>query len=150
MRRSAVFAYLPGGLVLATGAALGLGAMAYPLGTMLRPGPGFFPLLIAGLLMLMGLGVVLETRRSAPPADPPAPMAWRALIGTIVAILIFAFSLERLGFVPATLLLVAVCGLSTARRDWRMLGVVALVLSVLGSVVFLWGLGLPLNMFGAS
>lgn len=151
--RSAMFSFLPGAVVVAVGAAIAFGASAYAFGSMLRPGPGFFPLVIAVVLMLMGLGVLAEARRAVQAGQPPAtgePIAWRALIGTVAAILVFALSVERIGFVPATLLLIAICGLTERRGDWPMLGAVAVVLAVIGSVVFIWGLGLPISAFGAS
>ena len=49
---------LPGLTVVAFGLAMASVAVTYPLGSLLRPGPGFFPLVIA--LILAALGVEVE------------------------------------------------------------------------------------------
>lgn len=50
--------------------ALGMGVIAvgssYPVGSIDRMGPGYFPLLLGGALSLIGLGLVLEVMRSEP------------------------------------------------------------------------------------
>ncbi|WP_010140104.1 tripartite tricarboxylate transporter TctB family protein [Oceanicola sp. S124] len=160
MTQSPLAAYLPGVTVVLLGAAIAAGSLNYPLGSVLRPGPGFFPLGLACLLVLMGLGVLIEAsaeqRRDAAPATAPRddpdedPFPWGALLGTAIAILIFAMTVEHIGFVPATLILFAICALCERGRDWRRLALAALLISALGTAVFIWGLGLPLNAFGAS
>ncbi|MBY5972935.1 tripartite tricarboxylate transporter TctB family protein [Pseudooceanicola marinus] len=145
--------YLPGVVVILTGAAVAAGALNYPLGSVLRPGPGFFPLGLSVLLMLMGLGVLIEARataRAAPTDTPEEPFHWGALIGTVVSILAFGLSVERIGFIPATLLLFAICAAFEGGRDWRRLALAALFIAGLGTAVFLWGLGLPLSAFGGA
>ena len=148
MARSPATSLLPGITIILAGAAIGAGALTYPLGSVFRPGPGFFPLGLAGLLMATGLGVVIEARG----ADdaPPEPFAWGALAGVVLSILAFGLTVERIGYVPATLLLFAICAVFERFRDWKRLALTAAIISALGAAVFLWGLGLPLAAFGAS
>lgn len=155
MSKHSPLPYLPGAVVVLFGAAMAIGASSYPLGSLFRPGPGFFPLVISVALALMGLGVMAEAwtaLRSAPPSDdaPPQPVAWRALACTIVSVLVFAFGVERIGYVPAALLLIGISGLAERRSDWPSLILVALFMTIFGTLVFIWGLGLPIAAFGAS
>ena len=51
------------GLVLiAISLAFGLRAMRYPIGDLSNAGPGLFPLLVSGLLLLIGLSIVVRAR----------------------------------------------------------------------------------------
>ncbi|MDK3018842.1 tripartite tricarboxylate transporter TctB family protein [Pseudodonghicola flavimaris] len=151
MIKSSLLSYLPGAVVVLGGLLFALGAASYPLGTLLRPGPGFFPMVIGVALALMGLGVLAETRRSRAAAGAAdEPFAWRAVLFTVASVLVFAFSVERIGYVPAALLLIAIAGLAERRSDWPALLLVALFMAVFGTLVFIWGLGLPLKAVGAS
>lgn len=153
MPQSPATTFLPGTVIVLAGAAIAAGAATYPMGSVFRPGPGFFPLGLACLLMVLGLGVLLEARaewrRDAAP-DAQEPFSWGALIGTVAAILTFGLTVERIGFIPATLILFAICAGFERGRDWRRLILAALFIAALGSAVFIWGLGLPLSAFGAS
>lgn len=151
--KSPLTPYLPGAVVIVAGGAIAAVAAGYPLGTLLRPGPGFFPLVIAATLSLMGLGVLVETyhnRSDAPPIEAEVPFGWRAVICTTLGVLVFAFGVERIGYIPSALLLIAISGLAERRGDWLSLVLVALFMSVFGTVVFIWGLGLPIKPFGGA
>lgn len=150
LSKPSLASYLPGAIVVAAGIAIALGATSYPLGTLLRPGPGFFPLVIASALSLMGLGVLFDTYRAGRPQAAQEPFAWRAEIFTVASVLVFAFTVERIGYIPASVLLIAIAGLAETRRDWPALALVALFMAIFGTLVFIWGLGLPLKAFGAS
>ncbi|MBF8780275.1 tripartite tricarboxylate transporter TctB family protein [Pseudomonas fulva] len=148
-----------GGLFMAF-AALGMGlASQYPLGTAMRMGAGYFPLLVSGLLGL--LGVLLLWRGLARPQaaqlapehegaapDQPQPR-WRPVLMVGAGVLAFAWLLPSLGLALATVLLTLLSGL--ARRRAR-LGELALLGSALGAfsvLVFAYGLGLNLPVLPA-
>lgn len=136
---------LGAGALAALGVALALLALRYPLGSLLRPGPGFVPL-GAGLgLVLFGGIVALEARRSQLPR--PAPQ-WRALFAVVVGMALFAALAPVAGLVPATFALVFVAGLGERRPRPGQLAAVAVAISALGAVLFLWGLGVPLSVIG--
>ncbi|WP_196222903.1 tripartite tricarboxylate transporter TctB family protein [Pseudooceanicola algae] len=157
MNRYLISHFLPGAVVVATGVAIALVSLGYPMGNLLRPGPGFFPMVIAVLLSLLGIGVLAEARvayraRSAAPGDTEAqpPFPWRPVLCTCAGVLVFALTVERIGFVPASCLLIAITAFAETERSWIRLALVALFIALFGSLVFIWGLGLPLTAFGAS
>src|SRR5689334_18461049 len=47
--------------VVADSLAFGLGALRYQLGNLERPGPGLFPLLVSGLLLVIGVFTVVRS-----------------------------------------------------------------------------------------
>ena len=63
------------------------------------------------------------------------------------SLLVFAFAMDRLGVVIATMLLVAVGSL--AGREFRPFEVAAsaIALALLTVVIFVWGLGLPIPVW---
>jgi len=133
------------GVVVLFGLTVGVIAYGYPLGSMVRPGPGFGPLLVAGLIVVLGLAIMAEVRNAPMPAFKPQ---LRPLLATAAGILSFALIVERLGFIPATMALVLISGLGERRVSvWPLLGV-AVFMALFGSAVFVWALGVPLKSIG--
>jgi hypothetical protein len=130
------------GLMFAgTGAAAFLVAREYPVGTALRMGPGFFPRVLGGILVLFGLYVALAGLRRG--GTIPGGWSPRALIVLPLAMVGFGVVVERAGFVPA--LAVLVVGAAAAGREFRLGEVVLLaaILTLLSVGLFVWALGLP-------
>ncbi len=66
-------------------------------------GPGYFPLLLAGLLVLLGLVILVQRRRKVP-ASRSAPVAWRGMLFILPAPIFFGLTVRGLGFVPSLFL----------------------------------------------
>ena len=89
-------------------------AWHYPMGSLLRMGPGFFPSVIAVLIVLLGLALTASALRAHwGPAS--IRIQWRSVLAVAAGVILFAVSLERAGLVPATLLLVLVSSLAEPR-----------------------------------
>ena len=116
-------------------------ARGYPLGSSLRMGPGYFPVMLSGLLVLGGLYLAFKGLRSSDMIEP----GWspRALIVLPLSLAVFGFLMERAGFVPA--IVVLILGSAAAGREFRLVEMLlfAAGLTVLAIVVFVWALGLP-------
>ena len=126
---------------LATGVAALLLARGYPAGTALRMGPGYFPRVLAGILILFGLHAVWKGLRR--PERIEGAWSSRALIVLPLAMVLFGVLMEHAGFVPAIATLVV--GSAAASRQFRLLEVFLLTgfLTAVSVAVFVWGLGLP-------
>jgi hypothetical protein len=46
----------------AIAAAFGLGALRFPIGRMANPGPGLFPVLVSGLLLVLATSLIVQSR----------------------------------------------------------------------------------------
>ena len=117
------------------------------IGTALRMGPGYFPIMIGGGLVLLGVAVMFSGRERTTFDFRALP--WRAIVLLSVAILIFTYGLRPLGFVPATALLVFIA--AKARRETSLQGalLISLALTAFCTLVFIYGLSLPLPLFGS-
>jgi hypothetical protein len=126
---------------LATGVAALLLARGYPAGTALRMGPGYFPRLLAAVLILFGFHAVWKGLRR--PERIEGAWSPRALIVLPLAMVLFGVLMEHAGFVPAIAALVV--GSAAAGRQFRLLEVLLLTafLTAVSVAVFVWGLGLP-------
>jgi hypothetical protein len=130
-----------GAVLIATGTAAVLIARDYPLGTMVRMGPGYFPTVLGALLALFGLHLLVKGLRSAERIE--AGWSLRALIVLPVSLALFGLLMDRAGLVPAMAALVI--GSAAAGREFRPVEVVllALFLIAFSLAVFVWALGLP-------
>lgn len=116
------------------------------MGTMTRMGPGMFPLILSGLLALIGMVIIVQGIGHA--ATPANPVPWRGLFLVLLAPVIFGLTARGLGFVPA-IALVALVTAYASRRMHALLAVsLAAGLTLFCVAVFYYGLGLPLILFG--
>jgi putative tricarboxylic transport membrane protein len=130
-----------GVMFAATGGAAVFMARAYPFGTTLRMGPGYFPIVLGALLVLFGLWFMAKGLRSHERIE--GGWSLRALIVLPLSLALFGVLVERAGFVPA--LAVLIFSSAAAGNEFR-LGEVAIATAVLTALcvaVFIWGLGLP-------
>jgi Tripartite tricarboxylate transporter TctB family len=134
-------------IYLAVGTAVFIIARNYSTGTVSRMGPGYFPLALAGLLIVFGLVAVV--RSFLVPGGPIGSFAWKPLILVLVGTALFGALVGTLGLAIALLALVLTSAAASEkfRFDWKAaLGLLALI--VFCSLVFVKGLGLPMPLFG--
>jgi len=128
-------------MLIAIGAGAIFVARNYPFGTALRMGPGFFPVVLGGLLIVFGLAVLAIGLRQG--ESMAGSWSLRALIILPLSLILFGLLMEYAGFVPAMLVLIV--GSATASTEFRFLEVLlfAAGLTALSAAVFVWALGLP-------
>jgi hypothetical protein len=130
------------GLMFAgTGTAAMWGARGYPFGSTLNMGPGYFPTVLGGLLVVFGLVILVRGLRRS--EKIPAGWSIRALVVLPLAVVAFGLLMARAGFVPAMAALVVLS--AAAGRQFRLKEVLllAVLLTALTVILFIWGLGLP-------
>ena len=134
-----------GGLMLI---ALGLAAIfiarGYPFGTVLRMGPGYFPIMLGIILVLFGLFVLAQGLRSPEPIE--GGWSLRALIVLPVAFALFGFLMDRAGFVPALAVLIVASAAASSSFRFLEVALMTAVLTTACVAVFIWGLGLPYRL----
>ncbi len=117
----------------------------YPMGNALRMGPGYFPYLIG--LLLLGLGILIGARGLARPGPGIEQVRVRPLVLVLIAIALFAVTIDRLGIVIAVSALLLVCGLASAENRPRQLFAVTGLLLAFTLAVFVYGLKLPFRVW---
>jgi len=139
--------FLAGLLFTGLAAMLAYSALLLPLGTAHQMGPGYFPFALSMILGGLGLAVIVNSLRVA--GERMTHFAWRGYVLVILAIVAFGLAINRLGFIPAVAMTVGICMLASNR--FRPLSATALIgfLLVFCWAVFVWGLGLPVRLFGA-
>ncbi len=118
----------------------------YQMGTARNMGSGYFPrLLCIGLAILGSLSMWLESSKEETNRKE-APLS-RAVVLIPLAIVVFGLTYEPLGFVLSTALMITVA--SRAHSRLRLVDVLltAVALVLLCVLVFVWGFGLPLNLW---
>lgn len=137
---------LGGVLCIVVGAVFGGYALQLDLGTSLRMGPGYFPVVLAGLLILLGVLILAAAFRTV--AEEMTAHAWRGMLFILTAPVFFGLTVRGLGFVPSIFLTTLIAALAS----FRMRPVNAVVLSVgvtvFCTLVFSYALGLPFRRFG--
>jgi putative tricarboxylic transport membrane protein len=95
----------------------------------------------------MIMGVVIAMRAILARGEEIGGWAVRPLLILSVAILVFAYAMDPLGFVPALVLLII--GSALASREFRVLEalVLAAVLIVGAVAIFIYGIELPYRLF---
>lgn len=139
--------FLAGLVFVAFGLAFSYAAWGYDLGTAIRMGPGLFPFALGILLVLLGIAVLVEGM-VAGEGGAIGAVPWRGLVLIIAAILFFGFFVRRLGLVPALFLTVLLASFSSSRTGVLAALVLALALTVFCTLIFSYGLGLPLPLLG--
>ena len=134
-----------GAMFIALGAGAIVLARDYPLGTALRMGPGYFPTVLGGLLILFGLYLLVTGLRSAEKIE--GGWSVRALVLLPLSLVLFGVLFERVGFVPA--LAVLIFGSAAAGTAFKPVEVLALtvVLTAFCVALFVWGIRLPYPLF---
>ena len=123
-------------------------ARDYSFGSASRMGAGYFPTMLSGLLMLLGLLAVL--RGVTRPGAPLGAFAWKPALVITASTLAFGVLLMRAGLIVALLVLImgSASASSKFRFEWQVV-FMALGLIVFCVLVFVTGLGLPMPLLGS-
>jgi uncharacterized membrane protein len=130
-----------GMMFLGTGAGAMVVARAYPFGTTLSMGPGYFPTLIGAILILFGAVIAFRGLRR----NEKMQGSWsiRALMLLPLSIVAFGILMKLAGFLPALAALVFLSAASGREFKGNEVFLLAVFLCVLSTAMFIWGLGLP-------
>ena len=126
----------------------GVGAMIvarhYPFGTTLSMGPGYFPMVLSGILIVFGAFITFRGLRKNEKMQ--GPWSLRALIMLPLSIVAFGVLMKLAGFIPALAALVFLSAASGREFKFKEVLFLTLFLSVLSVAMFIWGLGLPYSV----
>jgi hypothetical protein len=145
--RRALKDIIAGGIFIALGVAFAVGALAYDVGSPLRMGPGYFPLALG--IVQIGLGaMVIVKGLIAGQGEAIGTVEWRAVAFITAAILFFGLTVRGLGVAGALFGTSLLGALARSRTSWREALLIALALTVLSVVIFIFVLRLRLPLLG--
>jgi hypothetical protein len=132
---------------------LGFGGLAlyfgwdYKFGTAGRMGPGYFPLVLAWMLVALGLASL--ARAVLVKGTKVEEIGWLPLVLILTAVMCFGFLLPRMGAFVALCVLCIVSAMASDLFKYEAQATLGLILAVLACViVFVNGLGVPMPILG--
>ncbi len=137
---------LCGLLFIGLGAFFALESLSLELGTAFRMGPGYFPLLLACVLVLFGIVILVQAFRVD--GEEIGHVAWRGILFILPAPIFFGLTVRGLGFLPAIFVTAMIASFASGRMRLPMALVLSFSLTIFSALVFSYGLGLPLRLFG--
>lgn len=145
MRRVDYRDLIGGGLIVLAGAvAMYHSVTAFNLGTLARMGPGYFPTLVSGLLILCGIAIVIPALLRA---GPMPVIEFRPLIWISLSTLAFALLLIPFGMIPAIIAQTVLAGISDSKLTWKGSLALAGTVAIGATLIFRVGLGLHVPAF---
>lgn len=148
--------FYAGMLFTLAGSAFGWGAFSHSLGSSARMGPGFFPLLLGGLLALLGGAMMVRAVvRQTDRVEAVGAWAWKPLVAIIAANLLFGVALgglprlniPALGLMVGIVLLTFVASLGGERFNFKETALLAAALAALSYLAFVLLLKLQLPVW---
>lgn len=126
----------------------GITLAALPIGQAVEMGPGYFPIVLSGLLVVLGIAIALRGFFHGA-ASPFGVVPWRALFMLMLAIMVFATFLEELGLFPAVFLTAAIASMATRGGKLSRTVMVGAGISAFCTAIFGFGLDLQVPVFGS-
>ncbi|MGA0540668.1 tripartite tricarboxylate transporter TctB family protein [Neotabrizicola sp. VNH66] len=136
-----------GALLMAAAAFFGWQTAGLNIGTAFRMGPGYFPMILSGLLFLLGLIILLKALKG-PAGEPLGAIAWRGMLFILPAPIFFGLTVRGLGFVPSLFITSLIAAMASARMKPLPALLLAVVVTIFSTLVFSYALGLPFRRFG--
>jgi hypothetical protein len=123
----------------------------YPVGTASRMGPGYMPMALSWGLIIFGAVIGLRSfgfRATGESGPGIEKIVWRTNILVLSAIVSFAVLIRWAGLAPATFAATFLSALASRESDWKEIIGLAVFLSVLCALVFVYGLRQSIPVFG--
>lgn len=118
----------------------------YGMGSAVKMGPGYFPTVLGGLLLL--IGAIALIRSFLTEGTPFGNFAFKGLAFVVVSTVVFGLIVRGAGLAVALPLLILMSAYASTRFRWRPTLIMAVTLTIFCVLVFLKGLGIPLPAIG--
>ena len=136
-----------GVIYIAIGGAAIIIGRDYGMGTAMKMGPAYFPVILSSLLILIGALSVI--RSFFKPGTPVGTVAWKGLALVISSTVLFGFVVRGAGMIIALPLIVILSAYASTRFRWKYALALAAGVTVFCILVFQVGLGVPLPILGS-
>lgn len=136
-----------GAIFLGFGLAAVLIARNYSMGTAGNMGPAYFPTMVGALLA--GTGAIAMVRSMVTDGQAITDINWRGLALILCATILFGLLVSGAGLPVATIVMVLVSGMASAKFKALPFLLFAIASAVFCTLVFAIGLGLPIPIHGS-
>ena len=140
--------FLAGLMFVAFGAAAMILSQSYNMGTAARMGPGYFPVVLGGVLAVIGAIVMLQSLVTE--ATPPRKISFRPLIMILGATVIFGLLIRPGGLVIAIFALIIISALGGHEFKWKEVLLLCVLLAASSVAIFVYGLQLQFPIWPGS
>ena len=113
----------------------------YQMGSSVRMGPAYFPAVLGGMLVFLGLLVLFDAIVEEGPKV--SKFHFRPLLFVAASSLAFAYLLKPLGLVLASVALVFISAYGGHEFKWKEVAIMSVVLVIFSVLVFVKALALP-------
>ncbi len=145
--RKALPDVLVGAMFIGFGLFFAVGALTYEVGTPFAMGPGFFPLTLGSVLVVLGL-LIVGSGFAADKEGIIGPVPWRGIVLVTLAFLFFGLTVRGLGVVPSLFITTLLTAFGSERMGVVNALLIAAGLTAVSVVIFIFGLQLNLPLFG--
>ena len=139
--------FLSGLMFLSIGGAAIVLASDYPIGQAVRMGPGYFPVVLGGLLCLIG-AICMIRSLIRPGTTPLEGLAVKPLLLVTLSTLLFGLLLRNAGMVAALAASIFVSSFASSKFTWKAAVLTFVLLTLFCYLVFAKALGLPITLLG--
>jgi putative tricarboxylic transport membrane protein len=139
---------------MAMGIGIAYGGSDLGMGSLHDPGSGFIffwvGFIMSGLSLMIVIGAIREKGVKGELKKMVADIRWKKVVSVLASLVIYAYSLERLGFIVATiaLLIFLFKALEPQKWSWAILGAVVSTLAAYGLFHVWLGCQLPRGILG--
>jgi hypothetical protein len=130
-------------ILAAIGAAAFVIALGYDFGSARRMGPGYFPIVLSGILTLLAISEIIAAMKTSEAQS----LDWRPMIAILAAVSGFAVTMYLFGMIPAFFVVIGLSALSERRIDWIPELVLASVTALSAYLLFSRFLGMTIPLF---
>jgi len=138
---------LAGSVFIGFGLFFALVSTTYDVGSPLNMGPGYFPLVLGGVLVLLAEAIVVKGF-VAGDGEPIGPIPWRSAALIVAAIVFFGVTVRGLGLVPSLFIATLLTAFAGNRIGAISATVIAGGLMILCVLIFVVALQLRISLIG--
>lgn len=145
--RKALKDILAGSVFIVFGLFFALVSLTYEVGSPLKMGPGYFPLVLGGVLVLLGV-VIVAKGFVAGEGEPIGTIPWRSAALIVAAVIFFGVTVRGLGMVPSLFITTILSAFAGFRTGVIPAVVISAGLTILCVLIFVVGLQLRVPLIG--
>ena len=133
--------FLAGLLMISIGIVAFYMALDYPFGSAVRMGPGYFPRVLAGILIAFGIVTMIKGLKTGEKVE--GKWGWYPLMMILISLVVYGFTMDKFGLVPALVSMFFISALAGHEFNFKEVTILTVVMTIFAILVFVKGLGLP-------